>query len=63
MQLQDLLDDTALAVGSEAYAAALQVYNYAKASGQGTGLDTMVEEMGQRFARRNRKIKSQQIAP
>jgi hypothetical protein len=63
MQLQDLLDDTSLAVGSEAYAAALQVYNYAKASGQGTGLDTMVEEMGQRFARRNKKVKSQQVAP
>ena len=62
-QLQELVDETTLAVGSEAYAAALQVYNYAKASGQGTGLDTMVEEMGQRFARRNRKVKSQQIAP
>ncbi|MBN3908350.1 MAG: hypothetical protein HWQ35_17950 [Nostoc sp. NMS1] len=62
-QLQDLVDDTSLAVGSEAYAAALQVYNYAKVSGQGTGLDTMVEEMGQRFSRKNRKVKSQQVAP
>ena len=34
-QLHDLVDDTCLAVGSEAYAAALQVYTYAKASGQG----------------------------
>lgn len=61
--LQDLLDNTALALGSEAYAAALQVYNYAKVSGQGTGLNTMVEEMGQRFTRKNRKVKSQQVAP
>jgi hypothetical protein len=58
-QLQDLLDDTSLAVGSEAYAAALQVYNYAKASGQGSGLDGVVVEMGQRFARKSRRVKSQ----
>ncbi|MCG8366116.1 MAG: hypothetical protein MJA27_22625 [Pseudanabaenales cyanobacterium] len=30
-QMQELVDDTCMAVGSEAYAAALQVYNYAKA--------------------------------
>ncbi|MEA5567212.1 hypothetical protein [Anabaena sp. UHCC 0399] len=58
-QLQELLDDTSLAVGSEAYAAALQVYNYAKASGQTGGLDAVVEEMGQRFARKSRKAKPQ----
>ena len=58
-QLQELLDDTYLAVGSEAYTAALQVYNYAKASGNVGGLDTVVEEMGQRFARKSRKLKSE----
>jgi len=58
-QLHDLVDDTCLAVGSEAYAAALQVYTYAKASGQGTGLETAVEELGLRFARKTRKPKSQ----
>jgi hypothetical protein len=36
-QLQELVDDTCVAAGSEAYASALQVYNYAKASGQGIG--------------------------
>ncbi|MBD2199804.1 MULTISPECIES: hypothetical protein [Calothrix] len=56
-QLHELVDDTSLAVGSEAYAAALQVYNYAKASGQGGGLETVVEEMGQRFSRKSRKAK------
>ncbi|MBN3891579.1 MAG: hypothetical protein HWQ43_21290 [Nostoc sp. JL31] len=61
-QLQELLDDTSIAVGSEAYAAALQVYNYAKASGQGAGLDGVVEEMGQRFARKSRKSKPQAAA-
>ena len=58
-QLSELLDDTLLAVGSEAYAAALQVYSYAKASGQGSGLDAVVGEMGQRFARKSRSPKSQ----
>ncbi|MEH2263190.1 hypothetical protein [Nostoc sp.] len=51
-QLQELVDDTSLAVGSEAYAAALHVYNYAKASGQGAGLDGVVAEMGKRFTRK-----------
>jgi len=45
-------------VGSEAYAAALLVYNYAKASGKGAGLDGVVDELGKRFAR-----KSSQGAP
>ncbi len=58
-QFHELVDDTFLAVGSEAYAAALQVYTYAKASGQGAGLETVVEEMGQRFARKSRKVKPQ----
>lgn len=58
-QLQELVDDTCMAVGSEAYAAALLVYNYAKASGEGSGLDTLLEDMGQRFARKPRKLKPQ----
>jgi hypothetical protein len=61
-QLSELVDDTALAVGSEAYTAALQVYNYAKASGQGSGLDAVVSEMGQRFARKPRKAKASEPA-
>lgn len=59
-QLQELVDDTCLAVGSEAYAAALQVYTYAKASGNGNGLDAVVEEMGQRFVRKSRKPRNQE---
>lgn len=58
-QLQELLDDTYTAVGSEAYAAALQVYTYAKASGQGSGLEAVVDELGQRFIRKPRKAKPQ----
>jgi hypothetical protein len=62
-QLQELVDDTCLVVGSEAYAAALQVYNYAKASGQGSGLDAAVGDMGQRFARKSRKPKPDAVTP
>jgi hypothetical protein len=46
---------------SEAYSAALQVYNY-KASGQGAGLEAVVDELGQRFARKSKKEKPQPTA-
>jgi hypothetical protein len=59
-KITELLNDTCLAVGSEAYAAALQVYSYAKASGNVGGMDAVVGEMGQRFARKPRKAKSQE---
>ena len=64
-QLQESLNDTHVAIGSEAYAVALQVYNYAKASGKGSGLEVMVETLGQGFARKSRKVKGQEatIAP
>jgi hypothetical protein len=54
-QLQELVDDTYIAIGSEAYAAALAVYSYAKASGDVTGLDAVIDEMGRRFTRRSKK--------
>ncbi len=46
---------TCIAAGSEAYTAALAIYNYAKASGDVTGLDAVIDEMGRRFTRRSRK--------
>ncbi|MBW4520920.1 MAG: hypothetical protein KME16_14600 [Scytolyngbya sp. HA4215-MV1] len=54
-QLQATLDDTLAAVGSDAYSAALQVYRHMKAHGEGSGLDSYVEDMGQRFGRKSRK--------
>jgi hypothetical protein len=51
-QLQELVDDTLLEAGSEAYAAALVVYNYARTSGQGEALDTVADELSRRFARK-----------
>ena len=59
-QLQDMVDDTCIVVGSEAYTAALTVYNYAKNSGQTSGgLEPLVQAMGQRF----RKARKAKIAP
>ncbi|MHC5743034.1 MAG: hypothetical protein ACYTXT_14150 [Nostoc sp.] len=58
-QLQELVDDTSVAVGSEAYAAGLMVYNYAKVSGKGAGLESMVDDLGRRFARKAKKVQPQ----
>ncbi|MEA5452188.1 hypothetical protein VB780_26680 [Leptolyngbya sp. CCNP1308] len=61
-QLQADLDDTLAAVGSDAFTAALQVYRHAKAHGDGSGLDAMVEDLGQRFDRQPRKKASTEAA-
>lgn len=54
-QLQQLIDDTYFAAGSEAYVAALAVYQYAKVSGNTQGLDAALDELGRRFARKSKK--------
>lgn len=50
--LTELVDDTLLEVGSEAYASALVVYQYAKNAGQGAGLDEVADELSKRFAKK-----------
>ena len=50
--LNELIDDTLVQVGSEAYAAALVVYQYAKNAGQGAGLDAVADDLGKRFAKK-----------
>jgi hypothetical protein len=57
-QLNELVDDTTMAVGSEAYASALLVYQFARAAGKGSALDSALEGMSQRFARKSRSIPS-----
>ncbi|MBW4474024.1 MAG: hypothetical protein KME45_27165 [Stenomitos rutilans HA7619-LM2] len=57
--MQELIDDTVVAVGSDVYAAALLVYNFAKASGKGAGLDAVADEMSKRFVRKSRKVEPQ----
>lgn len=51
-QLAEFVDDTYTQVGSEAYTAALVVYQSAKRSGQGEALDGLLDTLGQRFARK-----------
>lgn len=58
-QLQELVEDTFLAVGSEAYTAALLVYQYARSAGKGAALDTSLDALSQRFARKSSKVTSQ----
>ena len=50
--LYDLVQDTYMLVGSEAYAAALEVYRYAKQAHLGDGLDPLLDELGKKFARK-----------
>jgi hypothetical protein len=51
-QRSELVDDTQVAVGSEAYVAALTVYQYARHSPYGQGLDAVADQLGRRFIRR-----------
>lgn len=57
-KLSEAVNDTVTAAGSEAYVAALLVYNYAKINGISTaGLDAVLDELGQRFARKVKAAK------
>jgi hypothetical protein len=60
-QLQELMDDTYVAIGSKAYTDALTIYQYAKTTNHTGILENSVEAMGQRFARKTRKKKTTTI--
>lgn len=62
-QLNELVDDTVMAVGSEAYASALLVYQFARAAGKGPALDTALDGMAQRFARKSRGAAADNATP
>ena len=62
-QLQDLVDDTSIQVGSEAYATALTVYTYVKSSEPGAALDLAADALGRRFARRSKQTPPNAPAP
>lgn len=53
-QLIEFVEDTYLLAGSDAYSAALIVYNSAKRNGQGEALDNLLDALGQRFARKSK---------
>ncbi|MEB3211600.1 MAG: hypothetical protein VKL39_09595 [Leptolyngbyaceae bacterium] len=52
--LRELLEDTRMLVGSEAYAAARLAYNSARVSGKKLGLDDIIRDLSYQF-RRTRK--------
>ena len=54
-QLNELVEDTYIEVGSEAYMAALAVYQYVRAAGKGAALDGALDALSQRFARKSGK--------
>ena len=54
-QLQSVVNDTYIAANCEAYTAALKVYDCAKAHETMPGMETVVEQLKQQFARRNKK--------
>ncbi|MDT7807489.1 MAG: hypothetical protein QOJ70_1302 [Acidobacteriota bacterium] len=56
-RLQEQVLDTYTEVGSEAYSAALVVYQYARTSGEGESLETLLDDMAQRFARKSKSTK------
>jgi hypothetical protein len=49
--LRELIEDTQMLAGSEAYAAARLAYNAAKVSGKNLGLDDILEDLSQQFRR------------
>lgn len=50
--LAELIDDTRMAAGSDAYTSALFVYHAAQLAGLGQGLDDMTSLLGRRFSHR-----------
>jgi hypothetical protein len=61
-ELHSLVDDTYFAAQSEAYGAALKVYDAAKAHDDMPGMKIVVEQLKQQFARRNKKDSMEPIA-
>jgi len=57
-RLFEQLEDTFTEVGSEAYSAALVVYQYGRTSSDGESLESLLDDMAQRFARKSRSTKA-----
>ncbi|MDX2212948.1 MAG: hypothetical protein SFY66_06635 [Oculatellaceae cyanobacterium bins.114] len=57
-QLRELVEDTQMVAGSEAYAAARVAYSSIKTVGKSMGLDEVKDDLAQRF-RKTRKVQPQ----
>lgn len=62
-QVAELVDDSYVVIGSEAYAAALLVYQFARTAGKGSALDGALDALGQRFARKSRPASTGKTTP
>ena len=60
-QLKELVEDTQMLAGSEAYAAARLAYISAKATGKNMGLDEVVNELSLQFSRKPRKPQTETL--
>jgi hypothetical protein len=56
-QLQELMEDTHVALGSQVYRDSLKIYQYAKSVNHTGTLEQIVDEMGKRFNRKGGKKK------
>jgi hypothetical protein len=62
IRLTELVGDSYLLVGSEAYSGALTVYELVKRTGQGEALDVLGDELGRRFVKTPRRSESPEPA-
>jgi hypothetical protein len=62
-QLSEFVDDTCVGVGSEAYTASLLIYQFARSAGKGAALDSALDSLGQRFARKSRPVSDAGATP
>jgi len=62
-QLRELLNDTYLLAGSDAFAAALEVYAAAQRNGTGEALSESLRNMGRRFDRKPKASKETPAKP
>jgi len=62
-QLQELFDDTQLALTSDLYSEALEAYTYLKAGNATAGLDELKASLSQRFMPRAKPAKEKEATP
>lgn len=62
-QLQELFDDTLLALTSDLYSEALEAYTYLKAGNATAGLDELKASLSQRFMPRAKPAKEKEETP
>ena len=62
-RLSDRAADTEIALGSDVMAMALQGYRLLKLTGRSEGLETLRQQLGERFAKTPRQVQPAPVAP